>query len=512
MPAPISTAVTKPSSGALSLSGYQAFSGKKKPASSGALSLGGFQSATGRNASAVAPLPKAATGTATRGAVSTSGPASLGSYNGKTIYAGQDVPTQMGLVKPAATGGPSPETPATVGGGTPPPTKRFPTPEAPKRGVISFPGIVGDLAGASRQSPVQAGLIQRTAASGDSAPAIGEKARALSEKYGAEIARVGNLGAGAEAGSLSTGTNVVGSGNAAIASQSASQRMAALAAGQEAALRGTGQQLTAQGQQAAALAQALGGANTGQSNTLSGLGSAAGLVSPSTSSYGQTVFDPATGTFGGGSAALDPQTAAAKLAQEVVAGRMTYEQAASSLGYAGGAGTQFLNTALQAVPGGYNIPQGQATLAGQTSVLGGIPQLESANTAAEGIRGKIVTYLNENPDLNPSPLAAGNAFLQYVQGKQLSDPKYQTLVNFLNEYTSTLAPILGVGGDATNFKTEIAQSFINAAASGQSIATVLDNMSALASGKIQDIRSGATGGGVVSSPSVGGAGGFAEAW
>lgn len=47
--------------------------------------------------------------------------------------------------------------------------------------------------------------------------AIGDEARRMSEMYGKEIARVGDLGAGAVAGNLSTGTNVVGSGNAAIA-------------------------------------------------------------------------------------------------------------------------------------------------------------------------------------------------------------------------------------------------------------------------------------------------------
>jgi hypothetical protein len=96
----------------------------------------------------------------------------------------------------------------------------------------------------------------------------------------------------------------------------------------------------------------------------------------------------------------------------------------------------------------------------------------------------------------------------------LTDPKYQTLFNYLNEYTNTLAPILGVGGDATNLKTEIAQSFVNGVASGQSIAEVLNNIQTLSHGKIQDMRSGATGGGVVSSPqSYGtGGGGYAEAW
>ena len=59
---------------------------------------------------------------------------------------------------------------------------------------------------------------------------IGNRAAEISDMYGSEIARVGRLGAGAVAGAQSTGTDVVGRGNAAIASQSASNRISALGA------------------------------------------------------------------------------------------------------------------------------------------------------------------------------------------------------------------------------------------------------------------------------------------
>jgi len=226
--------------------------------------------------------------------------------------------------------------------------------------------------------------------------------------------------------------------------------------------------------------------------------SAAGFAQPSVAQYGQTVFNPLTGTYSGGQGNLDPQSVANNLANEVKAGRMTYEQAVQSLGYAGGAGQQFLNSALGS---GFNIPMSSATIAGQAGVLGQMPALESADIASQGIKDKIVTYLADNPKLNPSDLAKGNVLSQWVNRELITDPKYQTLFNYLNEYTNTLAPILGVGGDTTNLKTEIAQSFINAAASGQSIAEVLENIQGLSQGKLQDIRSGAMGGGVVSSPS-----------
>lgn len=385
--------------------------------------------------------------------------------------------------------------------------------KTPERDPNSFGGLVERISDKSETSEEQRRIQKKLEAEALANKGIGEEARRLSAMYGDEIQKLGKLGAGAVAGDLSTGSNVVGSGNAAIASQSVSQRMQALGEAQAAALEGTGQQLTGQQQVTNALSQTLGSANTQQQQGISGLSSAAGFAQPSPAGYGQTTFNPLTGGFTSGQAGLDPTAAANQLAQAVRSGQMTYEQAVSSLGYAGGAGQQFLN---QALGQGFNIPQSTATIEGQSAVIGQLPGLESAHTAAGGIKNKITTYLAANPSLNPTELAVGNKLQQWIEGKQLTDPKYQTLFNYLNEYTSTLAPILGVGGDATNLKTEIAQSFINAAASGQSIAEVLENMQQLSEGKLQDIRSGATGGGVVSSPTSygtsSGFGGFAETW
>lgn len=388
------------------------------------------------------------------------------------------------------------------------PTKKTTTTSTqPTKGL--FPSVVDSLVGASKPSEEQQRYLKNLEETASGNKAIGERAAALSRQYGDEIARIGGLGAGAVAGNLSRGTSVVGSGNAAIASQSASARMNALAQGQQAALQGTQQQLTGQSQMGTAYGQALTGANTQQQQQLTGLSSAASYAQPSIAGYGQTSFDPLTGQFAAGQGGLDPSAAAQQLAQQVKSGKMTYEQAVQSLGYAGGAGQQFLNNALG---GGFNIPQSQATLGGQNAVLGQLPLLQSADTAAEGIKNKVISYLAANPQLNSSELAAGNLLQQWVEGKQLADPKYQTLFNYLNEYTNTLAPILGVGGDATNLKTEIAQSFVNAAASGASITEVLENMQNLSRGKIQDIRSGATGGGVVSGGGGGNSGGYATTW
>lgn len=147
------------------------------------------------------------------------------------------------------------------------------------------------------------------------------------------------------------------------------------------------------------------------------------------------------------------------------------------------------NSGSAAFQGGFI---GGQQAAGQTAA-----QMSVANTAAKGIEGTIQQYLASNPQLNSSSSTIANAAQQWLSGKQLGDPTYQTLFNYLNEYISTLAPVLGVGGDTTNLKTEIAQSFINAKASGQSISQVLQNIGSLADQKLQNIVSAGQGGGQV---------------
>lgn len=162
-------------------------------------------------------------------------------------------------------------------------------------GDSTLKGILNSLLGASKPSAEQERTrkeMERIAAGNK---AIGDAARATSEKYGQEISRIGALGAGAVAGNLSTGSNVVGSGNAAIASQSASQRMNALAQGLDAELKGSAQQLTGQEQMANAFNPSLQASLTQQQQQLSGLGTAGGLASPIAIPYSAGGFDPVTG-------------------------------------------------------------------------------------------------------------------------------------------------------------------------------------------------------------------------
>lgn len=408
-----------------------------------------------------------------------------GGRNATSFATGQNGTTVVPSIPPAATAQPE-QTTIT-------PKPQLNIKQAPKS---LFPSVLDSLRGKSAASKEQERLQRLAEQNALENKGFGRAARDISKKYATEIDRIGQLGAGAVAGNLSTGSNVVGSGNAAIASQSTSARMQALAEAQAAEMSGIDRSLTAQSQAQTGIGEALGSANTQQAQGISALGTAGNLAAPSVAGYGQTVFDPVTGQYQGGQPGLDPTNAAMQLANAVKSGQMTYEQAVQSLGYSG-AGQQFLNQALGT---GFNIPQSTATISGQADVIGQLPQLQAAEVAAEGIKDKVTTYLASNPQLNPSDAALVNQFNNWIQGKQLTDPKFQTLFTYLNEYTNTLAPILGVGGDPTNLKTEIAASFINPRAGAPSIVEVMNNLTTLSKGKLQDIQSGATGGGVVSSP------------
>lgn len=243
--------------------------------------------------------------------------------------------------------------------------------------IPTFPGLVTSISETSKPNEVQTGLIrdlQRTARDNQS---IGYDARQLSEQYGNRIAETGRIGSGAVAGALSTGTSSVGSGNAAIASQSTSARMAALADAQQAALAGTGQQLTANQQQASAQQAALGGANTQQSQQISGLGTAAGLASPNLGAYGQGYYNPLTGqntdTNGGGS--LNPVNNIQSIAKQVVSGQISPSQAASL----GGNVPNFegaLNQEILKMNPGYNAASSEGQF-----------QARQANTVTSGTAG-----------------------------------------------------------------------------------------------------------------------------
>jgi hypothetical protein len=291
----------------------------------------------------------------------------------------------------------------------------------------SYQGLVSRVAGAGTPNNTQNSLIQRLQDTAAGNTQIGADARAIADRYSNEINRVGGLGAGAVAGSMGTGTSVVGAGNAAIASQSASARMNALGQAENAALLGTGQQLTGQGQMASAYNNALTGANTQQGQNISALGTAAGLAQPIQVPYSNQLVNPQTGeTMGGNSESL--QIAVQTIQQKLQRGEMSYDDAKAALVGYGQGGLNALNKSL---PPGFNIAQSN-TNAQQQGAIG--PAISYANTAIQNVKN-IMAQLPDTQNTN---------------------------IPILNAITRGFSTVTGVGSEQTRALTGAIQSLKNA--------------------------------------------------
>lgn len=283
----------------------------------------------------------------------------------------------------------------------------------PQQQPPNFSGIVGGLVNASTPNPTQTGLVKNITDIAQGNRGIADEAKRISDMYGEQIARIGALGAGKVAGDLSTGTQVVGEGNAAIASQSASQRMNALAAAQEAALRGTGQQLTAQQQAANALDMALGGSNTQQSQQLSGLGSAAGFAQPQLGQIGsQQFYNPLTASAAGGGS-LTPQNQAQTYAMEVLQGARTYDDAVAAMGLFGPVGKQVLDAAIRQGNPGFNFAQAQ-NLAGIQGTIS--PDVQFASEALIALQNSLQNLVIPGQTAGFKPVREASNFIAGFTG------------------------------------------------------------------------------------------------
>lgn len=348
----------------------------------------------------------------------------------------------------------------------------------------SFPGLVGRVAGAGTANTTQTGLVQdiRNTAAGNQA--IGQQAQAISDKYAPEINRVGQLGAGAVAGNLSTGSNIVGSGNANLAANAASARIQALQNAQASELQGNAQQLTAQGQTATAQTSALTGANTQQQQQISALGTAAGLSQPVQVPYSNQYVDPTTGQpVGGGSMSGSMQSAVQSIAQQVKAGTMSYDQGVQALA---GYGQGGMNALQQAMGGGFSPLQSNAQAAAnqaatlQTGTMGG-ELTKQANTVVEHMNTLKSAYQNLTAQFG---IPAINQGINWFKGK-IGDGELQSYKIALTNVRDELAKILG-GGTSTDGTRATAESLLPDNMSPSQIDAAITTATELMQSKIQE--------------------------
>lgn len=361
---------------------------------------------------------------------------------------------------------------------------------SPTQSPDFFPGVLSQLLGASKPTKEQEKtrkLLEKTALENR---AIADEAKRVSDMYGQQIADVGKLGAGAVAGNLSTGTNVVGSGNAAIASQSASQRIQALSQAQQAALKGTEQQLTAQEQTAQAIRPSLEATLTQQQNQLSGLGTAGGLGAPVQVPFTSGLFSPVeakqlTGQFGNWSDVTTAQQAQDLIAQYADL-RVQYNPNLSP--------QQNLQMVQQAIGGSPIYQRGTFGAAGATSYIGGqqlgaagtltgqVAQLQSQGASADANFNLMLDILSRGK-INDLNVPIVNQLVQNVSRGLASDADVVAFRSALQTVRSQYASILG-GGTPTNETLAMAAEKIPDTVSATALQEVEKTMKAMINNSI----------------------------
>lgn len=147
--------------------------------------------------------------------------------------------------------------------------------------------------------------------------------------------------------------------------------------------------------------------------------------------------------------------------------------------------TLTIPSASQGSPFTAGVVAGQEA-AGQNQV-----QLQTALGQARSVQTQINTLLSSNPTLNASPVAAANAVQAWAQSTAAPSGPYVNLLQDLQEYANTIAPVLGVGGNPTDNKIAIATQLVPLLASGQTIQQAIQNLDSIAVGKINAVPSAA---------------------
>ncbi len=152
--------------------------------------------------------------------------------------------------------------------------------------------------------------------------------------------------------------------------------------------------------------------------------------------------------------------------------------------------------------GGGNGLQSVGGIQGQMDIGQQVTQLNSYLGGANVVGSNLQKLISDN-NINPTGITYANGAIQFGE-QQMSNPQYQEFAGQINDFVSSLAPILGVGGSTTDMKTQMSSQIVNALQSGQSINQVIGYFLQQAQQKIQGLSSG--GGAGLGSSSSGGSG------
>lgn len=170
--------------------------------------------------------------------------------------------------------------------------------------------------------------------------------------------------------------------------------------------------------------------NTAQSNQIGAQSTVAGLP------YGI----PATSGANGGN--LDPQTYASNLAQQVINGTMSLQDAQSSMGYAGSAGSAFLQQAITKSNPNFNFNQANTN----SQVQGNLPP---AASQASSMLTNLQNTLASAPWYDQTGLPFVNAMGKLLSTVGIGTAGTQAVNSALVDARSAMANALGAANNST---------------------------------------------------------------
>ena len=137
-------------------------------------------------------------------------------------------------------------------------------------------------------------------------------------------------------------------------------------------------------------------------------------------------------------------------------------------GYGGGTASPGSASTVQAnYQGGVNFQQTM------------VPNYQSAVNDANNLVNWFSTPASQGggQGVNPSQLNAGNALTNWAEGQNYSNPQYNQLATYLNDFSAKLSSILGANsGQVTNYKQQLVDSMLNGSSDPASIQTQMNTM------------------------------------
>jgi hypothetical protein len=245
---------------------------------------------------------------------------------------------------------------------------------------------------------------------------------------------------------------------------------------------------------------------TGQNMLQSGLGTAGQLTMPQQVPYGTPLVNPQTGqNINMTAAGVDPSDPFYKTMQNYAQLMVNNQGSAIPSSITGNSvlNSQLIKMAQDINPNfNVNVATGAGAAQGSSSAsqYAQIESWRSSLQQGQNLQSQFTDLMNTY-GLNPSNINKFNSGIQTI-ASNTSDPRYKMFNNYIADIANTYAQILTpAGGNVSDYKTQIANSMLDASMKGTGLIDVMKGLDQQAQAKIAGISTGGGLGGNTSSSS-----------